>query len=376
MNIHQILSKGQETEPANDLATCLAQQQPIVVFGSGNLGRRIGDFLLKHDMPLIAFADNNNQKWGSLFLERTVSSPDSFDADVKEKAIWIVAIWSPGNSFAQVKEQLQGLGVKKIFHAAALMQLYPNELLPYYHFQTPTYFRGHREAISDVYNCLADDESKQQFLAHLNCRVNLDFESLPEADSRNQYFPTDIISLSDNEVFLDAGAYNGDTMEDFLQRTNMKFEKYIALEPDPHNYEALKGVAAGYPRQKIELFQYAIGEKNGTAMFDATGGANAHIMHSGTYEVPCKCIDEAFFDSTPSFMKFDIEGAELDALKGAENTIKTHKPTLAVCIYHKPDDLWSICLYLKENFPFYSFFVRTHQWDGLDFVLYAISKSR
>lgn len=375
MNIHEILSKGQEVK-SDDLSTYLTQQRPIVIFGSGNLGRRMGGFLIKHDMPLIAFADNNDQKWGSLLLERTVSSPASFDTDVKEEAIWIVAIWSPGNSFVQVKDQLEGLGVKKVFHAAALMQLYPNELLPYYHFQTPAYFLDHRDAISKVYECLADHESRQQFLAHLNCRVNLDFEGLPVADSKNQYFPGDIIELTDKEVFLDAGAYNGDTLEEFMQRTNGQFEKYIALEPDPDNYEALKAVTAVYPPGKIALFQYAIGEENGMVRFDATGGANAHIMHSGTYEVPCKRIDDFLFDSHPSFMKFDIEGAELDALNGAENTIRAHKPTLAVCIYHKPDDLWSICLYLKNNFPFYSFFVRTHQWDGLDFVLYAISKSK
>jgi hypothetical protein len=75
-------------------------------------------------------------------------------------------------------------------------------------------------------------------------------------------------------------------------------------------------------------------------------------------------------------MKFDIEGAELSALKGAYNTIQKFKPKLAVCIYHLPNDLWEIILYIKEQFPFYNFSVRTHQHDGLDFVLYAIPNSK
>ena len=62
----------------------------------------------------------------------------------------------------------------------------------------------------------------------------------------------------------------------------------------------------------------------------------------------------------------------MDALKGADNTILSNKPKIAVCIYHLPSDLWSIILYLSERYPFYTFSARTHQYDGLDFVLYAI----
>ena len=78
------------------------------------------------------------------------------------------------------------------------------------------------------------------------------------------------------------------------------------------------------------------------------------------------------FDEEFTFIKFDIEGAELDALRGAYNTIKRNKPKLAICIYHLPNDIWEIILFINNNFPFYDLYVRSHQYDGLDFVLYGI----
>jgi len=266
------------------------------------------------------------------------------------------------------------IGLKNIYHAATLFQLFPNILLPHYHFQTPEYFIKHKDEIKEVYENLADEESKKQFYAHVDCRINLNFEGLPIADNQNQYFPKGIITLSNDEVFLDAGAYDGDTLKDFISRTGRKFDKYIALEPDPLNYEKLENVSKSLPDSKIVVFPYAVSSENTLLKFDSTGGAGAGLSERGSIEVECKKIDDYFYNYRPTYLKFDIEGAELDALKGAHKTIEKFKPKLGVCIYHLPQDLWQIFLYLHQNFPFYDYYSRTHQYDGLDFVLYAIPK--
>jgi hypothetical protein len=123
------------------------------------------------------------------------------------------------------------------------------------------------------------------------------------------------------------------------------------------------------------VLEIAVGNENGVLKFDATGGGGAGLSDSGSINVNCVRIDD-FFNEEITFIKFDIEGAELSALKGAYNTIQKYKPKLAVCIYHLPNDLWEIILYIKKQFPFYDFSVRTHQYDGLDFVLYAIPNSK
>ncbi len=83
--------------------------------------------------------------------------------------------------------------------------------------------------MKEVYDLLADEESKKQYLAHIDCRINLNCQRLPVADTQNQYFPADVIRLSEHETFLDAGSYDGDTLRDFCERTSNKFNKYLAL---------------------------------------------------------------------------------------------------------------------------------------------------
>ena len=371
MSINELFAEKEYPQPAK-LSQFLNEEKPIIIFGAGNLGKKIGNFLLSEKKNVLAFADNNPKVWNSEFSNIQIRNPKNFNSDELRNAAWIVSIWSPGHSFATTKKQLESLGVENYFHAGALMQLFPDKLLPHYHFQTPGYFRQHKDKIEEVYENLADEESKKQYLAHLDSRINLNFEGLPEPDTSNQYFPSDIVTLSDKEVFLDAGAYDGDTLEQFANLTNNVFTKYIALEPDPANYKKLLDRVSKFSSGKVEVFPYAVGEENCTLKFNATGGEGAAVSESGTVTVESKRIDDKFYDYQPTYLKFDIEGAELGALKGAKKTITQYKPKLAVCLYHLPDDLWTIPLLIKEYDKDYKLFVRTHSLDGFEFVLYAI----
>jgi FkbM family methyltransferase len=374
MDISELLSEKvciDRTKKEADILVSLSVRH-IVIFGCGNLGNKIGRFLLSKGYEIAAYSDNNESKWGSELNGVSIISPVSAAEQFGKEALFVVCIWSPERSYKQFKNQLINLGVNNVVHAALIMRLFPAELLPYYHFQLPGYFFEHRDEIKKVYDFLADDESKKQYQAHLDCRINLNFEGLPLADNRNQYFPSGVVELGDSEVFLDAGAYNGDTFEDFCRRTGSKYAKYIALEPDPKNRQDLEKKIKELDAEHVDVYPYAVGKDNCLLKFDATGGGGAGFSDTGTIEVECVRVDDKFYETSPTYLKFDIEGAELDALAGAHKTIEAYKPVLAVCIYHLPDDLWTIPLYIKEKYPFYNIFVRTHQYDGLDFVLYAI----
>lgn len=365
---------AKEYRQLDNLSNFLKEDKPIIIFGAGNLGKKIAAFLKSENRNLIAFADNNPKAWGTEFLNIKILNPNDFTPEHLKKAAWIVSIWSPGHAFSTTRRQLESLGVANMFHAVALLQLFPGKLLPHYHFQTPDYFRQHQNEIKEVYESLADEESKEQYLAHLDSRININLEGLPAPDTKNQYFPSDIVSLTDNEVFLDAGAYSGDTLEQFSIRTNGAFSKYIALEPDPNSYQKLVHSVAKFPKGKVEVFPYAVGEENRILKFNATGGEGAAISETGTITVDSRRIDDLFYAYKPTYLKFDIEGAELGALKGARKIITDYKPKLAVCLYHLPDDIWTIPLLVKEYNKDYKLFMRTHSLDGFEFVLYAIPK--
>jgi hypothetical protein len=79
----------------------------------------------------------------------------------------------------------------------------------------------------------------------LKARIGYSFNELPEATTYNQYFHEDIIQLSEPEIFLDCGAFTGDTLNDYLKYAKVPFKKYICLEPDPQNLiELNKNIAS------------------------------------------------------------------------------------------------------------------------------------
>lgn len=346
----------------------------IVLFGSGNLGKKILQYFTSKNVIVHCIVDNDINKQGKKLGDVDILSPINASEKYSKKDItWVVTIWSPGHNFCVTQNQLLNIGVNNIVSINNIFQIYYSDLLPYYHFETPQYYLDNIEEIEKAYLKLSDSESKRQFIGHLKARIGHSFEVIPEAQTDNQYFPCDIVKLDRNEVFLDCGSYTGDTLSDFIKYSPFRHEKFICLEPDPINLIALRKTIEEKSIENVEVFNIAVGNQNAELKFEATGGGGAGLSENGTMIVSCKRIDD-YFNENFSFIKLDIEGAELDALKGAKNTINLKMPKIAVCIYHLPSDLWKILLYLDKEHQFYNFSARTHQFDGLDFVLYAIPK--
>jgi FkbM family methyltransferase len=373
-NIKSILNANivEEINKSNNSIKDRIEKNGVVLFGSGNLGKKILTFFTSKKINVLCIVDNDLRKQGQKVNEVEILSPsEAFSRYCKFESPWVVTIWSPGHDFSTTKSQLNNIGVIDTVSINNIFQIYSSDLLPYYHFETPEFYLNNIELIEKAYLKLFDEESKRQFIGHLKARIGYSFEVIPKAQIDNQYFPIDIVNLERDEVFLDCGAFTGDTLSDFLKYSNEPHKKFICLEPDPINLVALRKTINEKNIPNVEVFNIAVGNQNAELNFEATGGGGAGLSENGTLIVSCKRIDDYFIENF-TFIKLDIEGAEMDALKGASNSIISSRPKIAVCIYHLPSDLWSIILYLSEKYPFYKFSARTHQYDGLDFVLYAI----
>jgi len=186
-----------------------------------------------------------------------------------------------------------------------------------------------------------------------------------------QYFPDDLFRLNQNEVFVDCGAYDGDTITEFRRAINNQFDCIIAFEPDPGNFSALRSAVNGDSR--IAVHPYAVGARREALYFEG-GGTGARVSSAGQCEVQAISLDEALDGLAPSYIKFDIEGSEPDALDGARKTLIAHRPKLAVCAYHVPDHLWKIPTMLNELLPNSLLTLRAHCSDGFDCVCYCIPR--
>jgi FkbM family methyltransferase len=232
-----------------------------------------------------------------------------------------------------------------------------------------------RERVRRAYGLMADETSQQEFLREMRWRMDLDLTGPPPMEMSDHHFPTDLLKLSGDDVLFDCGAFDGDTLLQFLELTKGRFKKIIALEPDPQNYEKLRRCVAALPvevKERVELHKVAVGARAETLRFNAEGLASSGFDASGCTEVEAIPLDAFVGREHPTYIKMDIEGAEMDALRGGGCLIRESRPTLAICVYHCPDHLWEIPLAIAAFSPAYGLHLRRYAEIPWELVCYGI----
>lgn len=185
---------------------------------------------------------------------------------------------------------------------------------------------------------------------------------------REQYFD-DVIALEKGEVFVDAGVYNCGTDIDFIKRCP-DYKDIVAFEPDPVLYKNCLNRIKVCQMRDVKIHNIGLWNKKEKLSFQP-GGAGGCLSDNGMIKVQLDTLDHVLTKGA-TFIKMDIEGAELEALEGAKNTIMKYKPKLAICVYHKPEDIVKIPCYLHKIVPEYSFYMRHHSKGPGETVLYAV----
>jgi FkbM family methyltransferase len=353
----------------------------LVLFGAGGLGRKTLAGLRQVGIEPLAFADNSASLWGCQVEGVPVFSPQAAAQQFGDHAAFVVTIWRAGGGhrLEHTRQQLLNLGCSKVVSFAPLFWKYSHIFLPYYAIGLPHTLLPQAEQIARASALWADEASRREYLAQVRWRLQLDFEGLPSPVAHAQYFPNDLFRLSEDEVFVDCGAYTGDSLRAFFEWRPVFKGKFIAIEPDPDNLQSLRECVAKLPddwRDQVTILPQALGARHETVRFAATGLASAGISSTGTLEVDSVPLDEILGDTRPTFIKMDIEGAEMDALMGARRSIEKALPALATCVYHQPDHLWRIPLLIQSFSDEYRFFLRPHNEEGWDLVCYAVPMSR
>lgn len=237
------------------------------------------------------------------------------------------------------------------------------------------------ERVSSVMGLLQDEESRRIFARIVEKRKT------GEADysdilSNTGYFPCDIFAMTNNEVFVDCGAYNGDTISEFIDTVD-DFERIISYEADPYNYESItKSMIYGLNTDKIDVYNLAVSDHEKELVFNCGIGPSSFARdlddtsfapddQTASIKVRAVQLDNHLASIKPTMIKMDIEGAEMDALHGAEIIIKEFKPKLAICLYHRMDDILDIPEFIHELVPEYKLYIRHQSAMYFDTVLYA-----
>lgn len=236
------------------------------------------------------------------------------------------------------------------------------------------YAREHSDELKKVYKMLADEQSKRVFENVIKYKLSGKIDLLREVET-----PADekfyLLNIGTEEIYVDLGAYNGDTVVEFLNETSMQFGKIYAMEPDVKNYRRMKRSLYMIGSALMECYNCGAWDEDTTVTFNLRGGRSGRavpedgkpINPARFREVKMMKTDTMLRGEPVTYIKMDVEGSEARALEGARQTIESFKPKLNVALYHRNEDMFALPLLISEMNKRYRFYLRHHHyipdWD-------------
>ena len=341
----------------------------FVLYGAGSKGRETLAVLRRQGCKVAAFID----RIGAGECEGVpIVTADSVEAAelAQDGCTAIVTVFNPGADPLPIHESLAAAGFSRIVGMVEARQL---------GLVNDAYWLGVVDAMTPpaaeaewLFDKLADEQSRRALVEAIALRRTGDVRLLRSPSPSDQYTPVGVSLPRAHVRLVDGGAFDGDTIL-HLVAAGIEIDAVAAFEPDPANYATLaRRARLGAPTAKATFWPCGLDAETRQMRFKADGLASSGMTEHGELLIQTVALDEALPDWNPTYVKLDIEGAEAGALRGMAETLRAARPALAVCVYHKPADLWKLPRLVDELLPGAAFFLRSHAWNGFDLVLYAL----
>jgi len=331
-----------------------SHNQPIVIYGTGNGADKIVDFCDSKHIALAGIYASDGFCRGKTFRGIKVESYLDITSRLGNNFLLIIGFASELPDVLNRFKELNNVHPTFAPH----LGLYCEEVL------NQQWLQQYDKELQAVYTLLADELSRQVFRDLLNYKFSGKLHYLFDHATRRQD-DLQLLQLSNQETYFDLGAYDGDTVQEFLQTVNNHFTSMVAVEPDAKNYTKLQHFIKDIHFPNISAIQSAIWSNIGNITFSNQGGRAAHVStDKKSQSIPATTIDHivAEYKQIPSYIKMDLEGCEKAALQGGASTITNYKPKLLLAGYHYNEDLFRIPLMLRELRPDYKIFLRKHPY--------------
>ena len=222
------------------------------------------------------------------------------------------------------------------------------------------YVRAHREELASAYALFADRQSRDLFASSVAGKLyGLPHDLLAHTSTLREVMET--LPLSTFRTAVDLGAYTGDTARTLIEMAP-SVTRIVAVEPDRRSYAKLKAFGESLTEVELLPIHAAIGAESGEVSLFAKGSRSSTVGegHTGarTVSVPAVTVDQLCEQMPVSYLKYDVEGAEMEALRGSFETVRRDRPAILLSLYHRPSDLFALPLYLAELCPRYHFYLR------------------
>lgn len=350
--------------------TLYEEGKPIVLYGMGNGADKIISVLESKGM---AFADvfaSDDFVRGQFFHGKKVLRLSEAEEKYEDFNILV----SFGSSLPSVMNKIKEIAARHTLYA-------PDVSVAGENLFDAEFFYNNEEKILAARELLADERSKEVYDELIRYKLDGKIAHFDVTDREGGVF-SNVLS-GGYEVYCDLGAYTGDTVEEALSRFP-EIEKIIAFEPSPKTFAKLQNNTANFSDKDITLVNACAWNGNGTAVFTDGSGRNSTL--AGSKEQSGKTLSGAKikeiatarpdsymdFSGKPLLIKFDVEGAEKEAIEGSQKAIRSNLTELCVSLYHRSEDIFSLPLLIHELLPDHKLFIeKTPYIPAWEINLYA-----
>lgn len=350
------------------------RDKTMIVYGAGNGFIALNNTVLNrcHLTPRLILDDKFRK--GDTFNGVSAESISGYIPSDEEKKSAVVVITIGDEEICKVAQQkLKNIGFENIIKSSDIFEFnlhhVPSELAE----KGIEFYFQNRENIEASMELMSDKLSQDVFLAVMKTYITQKPENIPRRPYSEQYFPADINLRKGYSRVINCGAYDGDT----VKRLNSQYGKVDALacfEPDVKNFNLLSSYLKENQEtlaENIVAFPCGVYDTEAQLSFSSDKLLCSSIFDEGNAVIQCVALDDVIPNFKPTFISMDIEGAEMEALEGAVQLIRENKPDLAISVYHFPDHIWRIPLYLNRLGLGYKFYLRNYTGFTYETVLYA-----
>lgn len=215
------------------------------------------------------------------------------------------------------------------------------------------FYKEHEEEIKKAEEMMADEKSKTIFKNIISFKLTGKIQYLLESESTKEEDLKELLPYKSGDIYADLGAYDGDTVLEW-DSLFPDHGEIIAFEPNPKTY--LKLVNNTQNVRGVTCLAYAAWNKEEILTFNGKSGRSAAVAENGKIQVEARALDQVC--KKCDFIKFDVEGAEKEAIEGTRNLILKNKPSLCISAYHRSEDIFKIPLQVKAIEPSYKVYLR------------------
>lgn len=329
--------------------------KPVLIYGMGNGADKVIDEFNRLEIPILGVTASDAFVRGQRFRGFTVKKLGEFEGD------FIIAV-AFASCIPEVMEHIYSLSAKYRV-LVPCVPVFGTEI-----FNTAFALKN-KEKLEAAYS-LFDDESKRIFEGCVEFMLGGELDALKKITSSKDEVFENILKLTPDEHYLDLGAYRGDTVDELLRYSGGSYGSIIALEPDRRTFRKLCEHIDGM--QNVTAVQKAVYSSGGVANFNSAAGRQSSIGQ-GKEEIETVTVDGLCCGREITYIKMDVEGAEIDAINGARETLAEKKPKLNIALYHRFSDIFEIPLLINSINPDYKFHLRRHPYIPCwDLNLYCI----